>query len=54
MANAAVHKNTNLKKQLIRLLEANVIKRREMKKDAITRQVIDEDAGEDDFFTVQV
>ena len=54
MANAAVHYNTNLKRQLIRLLEANHHRRREMMKDAITRQVIDEEVGEDDFFTVQV
>ena len=54
LANAEVHRNANLMKDFLRVLRANVAKRREMKKDAITRQVIDEEVGEDEFFTVQV
>ena len=54
MSNADGYRKTIMQKQLSKILRANVLKRKEMRKDAITRQVIDEEAGEDEFFSVQV
>ena len=54
MGIATVHLCANSKRKLIHILKQNVIRRKEMKKDAITRQVINEEPGEDEFFTVQV
>ena len=52
--NARNFREGKLVKTLYKALKLNVERRKEMKKDAITRQVMDEEAGEDEFFQVQI
>ena len=49
---AESHHSRVVQDKLIKLLQKNVLMRAEMKKDAITRQVIDEEVGDDEFFVV--